>query len=87
MRRETKKSRPRPATLLKKESLAQMFSCEFCEISKNTIFTEHLHTTAFKTSYMSNDSKMSRNSWPQQTLHMYSMLKRRGNGRFYIVLT
>ena len=25
-----------------KESLAQMFSCEFCEISKNTFFTEHL---------------------------------------------
>ena len=23
----------RPATLLKKESLAQVFSCEFCEIS------------------------------------------------------
>ena len=28
----------RPATLLKKESLAQMFSCKFCEISKNTFF-------------------------------------------------
>ena len=23
-----------------------MFSCEFCEISKNTVFTEHLWTTA-----------------------------------------
>ena len=23
-----------------------MFSCEFCEISKNTFFTEHLWTTA-----------------------------------------
>ena len=29
---------------LKKETLAQMFSCEFCEISKNTFFTEHLWT-------------------------------------------
>ena len=28
----------RPATLLKKETLAQAFSCEFCEISKNTFF-------------------------------------------------
>ena len=36
----------RPATLLKKETLAQVFSCEFYEISKNTIFTEHLWTTA-----------------------------------------
>ena len=24
--------------------LAQVFSCEFCEISKNTFFTEHLWT-------------------------------------------
>ena len=28
----------RPPTLLKKETLAQMFSCEFCEIYKNTYF-------------------------------------------------
>ena len=28
------------------EALAQVFSCEFCEISKNTFFTEHLQTTA-----------------------------------------
>ena len=26
----------RPTTLLKKKTLAQVFSCEFCEISKNT---------------------------------------------------
>ena len=26
----------------KKETLAQVFSCAFCEISKNTFFTEHL---------------------------------------------
>ena len=48
----------RPATLLKKETLAQVFSCEFCEISKNTflqntsgrlllfIVIEHLRMTA-----------------------------------------
>ena len=35
----------RPATLLKKETLAQVFSCEFCEISKNTFSTEHLQMT------------------------------------------
>ena len=27
-----------PACLLKKEALAQVFSCEFCEISKSTFF-------------------------------------------------
>ena len=30
---------------IKKETLAQVFSCEFCEISKSTFFTEHLWTT------------------------------------------
>ena len=29
-----------------KTSLGQVFSCEFCEIFKNTFFTEHLWTTA-----------------------------------------
>ena len=31
---------------VKKETLAQVFSCEFCEISKNNFFTEHLWATA-----------------------------------------
>ena len=31
---------------IKTEALTQVFSCEFCEISKNTFFTEHLRTTA-----------------------------------------
>ena len=30
----------------KNETLARAFSCEFCEISKNTFFTEQLLTTA-----------------------------------------
>ena len=29
------------------ETLVQVFSCEFCEISKNTFFTEHFWATAF----------------------------------------
>ena len=32
--------------LIKEEALAQVFSCEFCDISKNTLFTEHLWATA-----------------------------------------
>ena len=28
------------------ETLAQVFSCEFCEISKNTFFTEHVWASA-----------------------------------------
>ena len=31
---------------VKKEPLAQVFSCEFCESSMNTFFTEHLRMTA-----------------------------------------
>ena len=31
---------------IKKEALAQVFSCRFCEISKNAFFTEHLWATA-----------------------------------------
>ena len=31
---------------MKKETLEQVFFCDFCEISKNTFFTEHLWTTA-----------------------------------------
>ena len=31
---------------IEKETLIQVLSCEFCEISKNTFFTEHLWATA-----------------------------------------
>ena len=33
---------------IKKETLAQVCSCEFCEISKNTFFTEYLRAAASK---------------------------------------
>ena len=36
----------RPATLSKKQTWAQVFSCEFCEISKKTFFIEHLWAIA-----------------------------------------
>ena len=39
---------PEACNFIQKETLAQVFSCEFCEISKNTFFTEHLWTTASK---------------------------------------
>ena len=39
----------RPATLLKKR-LAQLFSCEFCEISKNTFSHRTTPVIASKTS-------------------------------------
>ena len=43
----TGKQSARVSFLIKlSQTLAQVFSCEFCEISKNTFFTEHLWTTA-----------------------------------------
>ena len=38
---------PEACNFIQKETLAQVFSCEFCGISKNT-FTEHLRTTTSK---------------------------------------
>ena len=36
---------PQPATI-EKETLAQVFFCELCEILKITFFTEHIRATA-----------------------------------------
>ena len=41
--------RGQACNFIKKEALAQVLSCEFCEIFKNTFFTEHLWTTASMT--------------------------------------
>ena len=37
---------PQACNFIKTENLAQVFSCEFLEIFKNTLFTEHLWVTA-----------------------------------------
>ena len=37
-----------PVNIAKKETLTQVFSFEFCEISKNTFFTGHLRATVSK---------------------------------------
>ena len=34
--------RPQGCNFIKKETLSQMFSCEFCEVFKNIFFIEHL---------------------------------------------
>ena len=38
--------RPQACNFIKNETLAKVFSCEFCVIHKNTFSTEHLRTTA-----------------------------------------
>ena len=47
--------RPVACNFIKKETLTQVFSCEFCEICKNIFFTEHFWTTAFDTQMKSMD--------------------------------
>ena len=41
---------PEAGNFIKKEALAQVFPCEFCEISKSTFFAEHLWATASENS-------------------------------------
>ena len=50
LNKEAKKSlriyRPHACNFIKKETRSQVSSCEFCKISKNTFFTEHVWMTA-----------------------------------------
>ena len=36
---------PEVCNFIKKETVAQVFSCEFCEIFKNTVFTKQFQVT------------------------------------------
>ena len=42
---------------IKKETLEKVFCCEFCEISNNTFFTEHLWAAASRKNYSTRLSK------------------------------
>ena len=46
------KNMPQACNFIKKETLAQVLSREFCEILKNTFFTEHLWTTVSEAAYL-----------------------------------
>ena len=48
------KIQARACNFIEKETLAQVFSCEFCKSSKNTFFTEQLRVTASVTINTSN---------------------------------
>ena len=37
---------PESCIFIREETLTQVFSCEFCEIFKNSFLTEHLQVTA-----------------------------------------
>ena len=54
--------RHRTCNFIKKESLAQVFSCEFCEISKNCFFKEHLRWLLLQATI-----------WQYYYLHIYNI--------------
>ena len=56
-----------PATLLKKKTLAQVFSCEFCELFKNTFF---YRTPPVTGSLSINMEIKSRRNAVHSTIHM-----------------
>ena len=47
--------------LIKEETLAQMFSCEFCEIYQKNFFIEHLRWLLLKGRQVPHRNKISRN--------------------------
>ena len=55
-----------------KKTLTQVFSCEFCQISKNTFFTEHLWMTASAISlHNKRYSNFVNSPWIHGELHSY----------------
>ena len=48
----------KPATFIKKETLAHVFFCEFCEISQNTFPTEHLQWLLLSITYFLSSIKI-----------------------------
>ena len=75
---------PEACKFIKKEALTQVFSCEICEISKNTYFTEHLWTNASEypldTGRKLNVHKMSKTR-ARRLLHVLCMFNVRPESR------
>ena len=46
--------------IIQKQTLTQVFSCEFCEIFKNTFFIEHLRATASELGFIQKLNKLNR---------------------------
>ena len=46
--------------IIQKQTLTQVFSCDFCEIFKNTFFIEHLRATASELGFIQKLNKLNR---------------------------
>ena len=49
---------PLAYNIIQKQTLTQVFSCEFCEIFKNTFFIEHLRATASELGFIQKLNKL-----------------------------
>ena len=65
-----KKVQAKAGNFIKNETLAQMFFCEFCEIFKNTFFTEHLRQLVL---YLLNDTELGQ-SFPKMHANYRKLL-------------
>ena len=63
---------------IKKETPTQVFSCEFCDISKNTFFTEHVWATASSNCFLYRISCLSMNSISLEYISFSNILLRIG---------
>ena len=68
------KLQPQACNFIKKDTLAQVFSCELCEISKKIFFTEHLRTTASETT-TSDAFKLNKKKYIRSQKHTINMLR------------
>ena len=76
-------------TLFKKETPSQVFSCEFCEISSNIFFTEHLQVTVSEITQMITISFLpyiTGHARNKETLHLY-VVERNGFFMFQLKCT
>ena len=69
--RKTLRSRPEARNFIKKETLAQVFSCAFCEISKNIFFIEHPGATPSEVSQNSSKKSHLMTNW-NHSLYVHS---------------
>ena len=68
---------PKARNFIKKKTLEQMVSCEFCKISKNIFLTEHTWTTAFTNSAKENPE------YQHQFVPSYILLLAVGSKKIY----
>ena len=76
-----------PCNFIKKESLAQVFSCEFCEVSKNTFFTEQLRWLLLYVMCRSCWSRVATESWESWKSWEIEQTVRESHGFFFFFET